>query len=111
VRSHPLRTVGTAATVSGGSKVPFATIPVASYAIETAVEEGKHVQLLLGALGSSAVAQPMINLGTFFPALATAANIPNRGSFSPYASDEDFLVGAYVFEDVGVTPRAMGLTG
>ena len=30
-------TVGTPGTVSGGSKVPFATIPVASYAIETAV--------------------------------------------------------------------------
>ena len=33
--------------------------------------------LLLGALGSSAVAQPAINLGTSFPALATAAHIPN----------------------------------
>jgi hypothetical protein len=96
-------TVGTAGTVSGGSRVPFTTIPVASYAIETAVEEGKHVQLLMGALGSSAVAQPMINLGTSFPALATAAGIPNGSSFSPYASDEDFLVGAYIFEDVGVT--------
>ena len=96
-------TVGTAGTVSGGSKVPFTTIPVASYAIETAVEEGKHVQLLLSALGSAAVAQPMINLGTSFPALATAAGIPNGSSFSPYANDDDFLVGAYVFEDVGVT--------
>lgn len=96
-------TVGTAGTVSGGSKVPFATIQVASYAIETAVEEGKHVQLLLSALGSSAVAQPAINLGTSFQTLATAAKIPSGGSFSPYANDETFLVGAYVFEDVGVT--------
>jgi hypothetical protein len=96
-------TVGTAGTVTGGSMVPFATIPVASYAIETAVEEGKHVQLLLTALGSSAVAQPAINLGTSFQTLATAANIPSGASFSPYASDNDFLVGAYVFEDVGVT--------
>jgi len=96
-------TVGTAGTVSGGSQVPFTTIQVASYAIETAVEEGKHVQLLLGALGSSAVAQPAINLGTSFPALAAAAKIPGGSGFSPYASDEAFLVGAYVFEDVGVT--------
>jgi Ferritin-like domain len=96
-------TVGTAGTVSGGSQVPFSTIPVASYAIETAVEEGKHVQLLLSALGSSAVAQPAINLGTSFQMLATAANISNGSTFSPYASDETFLVGAYVFEDVGVT--------
>ena len=96
-------TVGTAGTVSGGSQVPFTTIPVASYAIETAIEEGKHVQLLLTALGSAAVAQPAINLGTSFQTLATAANIPNGASFTPYDSDDDFLVGAYVFEDVGVT--------
>jgi len=96
-------TVGTAGTVSGGSQVPFSTIPVASYAIETAVEEGKHVQLLLTALGSSAVAQPAINIGTAFQTLATAALIPGGSAFSPYASDGTFLVGAYVFEDVGVT--------
>jgi hypothetical protein len=96
-------TVGTAGTVSGGSQVPFTTTQVASYAIETAVEEGKHVQLLLTALGSSAVAQPAINLGTSFPALATAAKIPGGSGFSPYANDQAFLVGAYVFEDVGVT--------
>src|ERR1700679_2830047 len=96
-------TVGTSGPVSGGSKVPFPTIPVASYAIETAVEEGKHVQLLLSALGSSAVAQPAINLGTSFQTLAAAAKIPGGSGFSPYASDATFLVGAYVFEDVGVT--------
>jgi hypothetical protein len=96
-------TIGTAGTVSGGSLVPFSTIPVASYAIETAVEEGKHVQLLLTALGSAAVAQPAINLGTSFQTLATAAKIPGGSGFSPYASDATFLVGAYVFEDVGVT--------
>ena len=96
-------TVGTAGTVSGGSQVPFTTIPVASYALEMAVEEGKHVQLLLSALGSAAVAQPAINLGTSFQTLAAAAKIPGGSAFSPYASDATFLVGAYVFEDVGVT--------
>jgi hypothetical protein len=96
-------TVGTPGTVSGGSLVPFNTIEVSSYAIETAVEEGKHVQLLLTALGSAAVAQPALNLGTSFQTLATAAKIPGGASFSPYTSDETFLVGAYVFEDVGVT--------
>jgi hypothetical protein len=96
-------TVGTAGTVSGGSLVPFTTIPVASYAIETAVEEGKHVQLLLSVLGTAAVAQPAINLGTSFQTLATAAQIPGGAAFTPYDNDEDFLVGAYVFEDVGVT--------
>jgi len=96
-------TVGTAGTVSGGSQVPFSTVQVGSYAVETAVEEGKHVQFLLSQLQSSAVAQPTINLGTSFQTLATAAKIPGGASFSPYASDATFLVGAYVFEDVGVT--------
>lgn len=96
-------TVGTPGTVTGGSMVPFSTTEVASYANETAIDEGKHVQLLLNALGSSAVAQPAINLGTAFAALATAAGIPNGSSFSPYTNDQNFLVGAYVFEDVGVT--------
>jgi hypothetical protein len=96
-------TVGTAGTVTGGSMVPFSNPAVEPYAIETAIEEGKHVQLLLSALGSSAVAQPAINLSTSFQTLATAAGIPNGSTFSPYTSDETFLVGAYVFEDVGVT--------
>jgi hypothetical protein len=97
-------TVGTAGTVSGGSKVPFTTITVGSYAVETAIEEAKHVQTLLTALGPTvAAAQPAINLGTSFGALATAAQIPNGAAFSPYVSDATFLVGAYVFEDVGVT--------
>jgi Ferritin-like domain len=95
--------VGTPSTVSGGSQVPFTTIQVASYAIETAIEEGKHVLFLQSALGSQAVAQPAINLGTSWPAIATAAGIPNGASFTPYANDDTFLVGAYVFEDVGVT--------
>jgi len=95
--------VGTPGTVSGGSQVPFTTIQVASYAIETAIEEGKHVLFLQSALGSLAVAQPAINLGTSWPTIATAAGIPGGASFTPYANDDTFLVGAYVFEDVGVT--------
>ena len=96
-------TVGTPGTVTGGSMVPFSTTEVASYAIETAIEEGKHVNLLLGALKTAAVAQPAINLGTSFRTLATAAGVPNGSTFSPYTNDQTFLVGAYVFEDVGVT--------
>lgn len=100
--------VGTAGTVSGGSMVPFTTVTVGSYATETAIEEGKHVLFLQSALGSSAVAQPALNLGTSFQTLAAAANMVTPAgnippSFSPYASDDTFLVGAYVFEDVGVT--------
>ena len=105
--------VGTPGTVtSGGSMVPFTAdvtgITIGSYATETAIEEGKHVLILQEALGSLAVAQPALNLGTSFQTLAAAANkltpagnIP--ATFSPYAAEADFLIGAYVFEDVGVT--------
>jgi hypothetical protein len=109
--------VGTQGTVTGGSQVVFGgsgSIAVQSYAVETAIEEGKHVILLQSALSTAAVAQPAINLaagngGTgagltgAFGILANAAGITGGSSFSPYASDQAFLVGAYVFEDVGVT--------
>jgi len=101
------QTVGTKGVVTGGSKVPFSSVAVGSYAVETAVEEGKHVKFLQGALGTAAVAQPAINLsasaGGAWPTLAAAAGVAGGSTFSPYASDAAFLVGAYVFEDVGVT--------
>jgi len=102
--------VGTPGTVTatGTTKVPFLSdVTIASYANETAIEEGKHVLFLQSALGSAAVAQPAINLdvaaGGAWPTLATAAKIPGGSGFSPYTSDTNFLIGAYVFEDVGVT--------
>jgi hypothetical protein len=108
--------VGTAGAVqcSATGPVPFVSKAVAGYAIETAIEEGKHVLFLQSALGTgNYVAQPAINLDIVastdaWVALAAAANgltpagaIPPN--FNPYASDATFLIGAYVFEDVGVT--------
>jgi hypothetical protein len=105
-------TAGGRANVAGATQVPFGSstvgITVGSYATETAIEEGKHVILLQSALGSLAVAQPQINLattgtGAAWPTLATAAGVAGGSSFSPYTSPANFLIGAYVFEDVGVT--------
>ena len=95
-------TTGTTATTGGATAVPFADARVKSYAIETAIEEGKHVLFLRSALAAAAVAQPVIDVSTVaFTKAANAAGIP--GTFNPYAADAFFLLGAYVFEDVGVT--------
>jgi len=93
---------GTTATTGGATVVPFADARVKSYAIETAIEEGKHVLFLRSALASAAVAQPVIDVSTVaFTKAANAAGI--LGNFNPYAADAFFLIGAYIFEDVGVT--------
>ncbi len=87
-------------TYPTGAKVTFSNNAVAAYAFETAVEERKHVLFLQGALSSSAVAMPNINLQSSFTTLGGLIGAP---TFNPFTTDLYFLLGAYIFEDVGVT--------
>jgi hypothetical protein len=99
---------GTRGEATGGRRVNFTDPVVRQYAVEIAQDERAHVEFLRTALGSSAVAQPRIDISADpngpFSAAARAAGLIGAGqSFDPYANDENFLLGAYIFEDVGVT--------
>jgi hypothetical protein len=89
-------------TIIGGAKVPNLTAAQQQILNEIAFDEQSHVQFLRKALGSSAISRPNIDLMNSFPALATAAGITGV-TFNPFNDFDSFLVGAYVFEDVGVT--------
>ena len=99
---------GTQGQVTGGRKVTFTDPVVARYAVEIAQDEVAHVRFLRQALGNSAVAQPAIDVGAsatgaFSAAARSAGLINSNQAFDPYSSDENFLLGAFIFEDVGVT--------
>src|ERR1700722_1790454 len=88
----------------GGHKVPFSNGYIQQFATEIAKDEHEHVAFLRDALGSHAVARPAINIGTSFTAAARAAGLIKPGqTFDVYANENNFLLGAFIFEDVGVT--------
>lgn len=99
-------TVGVAGAATGGRAVNFTDAAVRQYAREIAADELAHVRFLRTNLSTAKVAQPAIDLspaGAFSTAARAAGLITAGQTFDPYASDENFLLGSFIFEDVGVT--------
>ncbi|HEY0786392.1 MAG TPA: ferritin-like domain-containing protein, partial [Acidobacteriaceae bacterium] len=98
---------GAGTVTGGGTAVPLAGAPAgfSDYLNEIAQDELNHVraiQATITSLGGTPVARPAIDFGAF-AALGTLAGITNPAPFNPFASYTEFLLGAFVFEDVGVT--------
>jgi Ferritin-like domain len=91
-------------TVGSAAKVPGLTAQQQDILNEIAYEEQEHVRFLRTTLGSAATPMPSIDL-SFFGPLAVAAGVAGP-TFNPFSSFDYFLVGAFIFEDVGVTAYA-----
>ncbi len=93
-----------AGAVAGGRRVTFKTPAIGELAEEIAADELAHVRYLRKEiLGDLLVepSRPAINFPDAFKAAAAAAGL--SADFDPFDDEVSFLLGAFMFEDVGVS--------
>ncbi len=97
--------VGGIGTVNGGRQVPFSDTLVRKLAFELAADEEAHVRTLRAGLpDASRIGRPQLDLDFAFTFAARSAGLVGPGDrFDVYASDDTFLLGAFLLEDVCVT--------
>ncbi len=95
---------GTQGTVKGGALVPFSDPQVAAVAREMARDDRAHVEYLRSLIGGTPTAMPSLNIDSgSTDAFAALAGLAGVTPFNPYASDENFLYGAFILKDVIAT--------
>jgi hypothetical protein len=97
--------IGHAGAVSGARQASFSDTLTASYAAELADDKQAHVAALRTQLGALAAAQPALDLSaapaSAFSVAAQGAGIVAAGAaFDPYVSDRNFLLGAFLVENM-----------
>ena len=96
-------------TVLGGRRVPFRTPWIQEMFAEISEDETNHVRFIRQTIKASPlieISRPPIDLQTSFQALGVQAGL--GANFDPFADEESYILGAFIFEDVGVTAYAGG---
>ena len=90
--------------VIGGRQVAFQTPYVREFLAEIANDELNHVRFIRQTIAASPlieISRPEIDLTNSFRKVGAAAGLGDN--FDPFADEASFLLGAFLFEDVGVT--------
>ena len=89
---------------TGGRTVQFGQPLHRKYVEEIAADQRAQVGFLRGLLGPAKVGRPQLDLDAGFSAAAAAAGLVERGQrFDVYAGQDNFLLGAFLLADLGVT--------